>query len=84
MSVEDGKIIRAAAAAAIAERARIATILNHESAKGREALARHFALETDMTASDAVSALAVAPSGYSVQEVELAKGSAEMRRILGK
>jgi hypothetical protein len=41
-----------------AERARIETILNSPAAKGREELARHFAFKTDMSSSDAISALA--------------------------
>ena len=43
------------------ERARIAGILNHPEAKGRESLARHFAEHTDMTVEAAGAALAAAP-----------------------
>lgn len=43
------------------ERERIAAILGSEEAKGRDALASHFALKTDMTADVARAALAVAP-----------------------
>ena len=39
------------------ERARIAAILNHEEASGREPLARHLALETDLGAEAAVGIL---------------------------
>ncbi|MBT9159037.1 MAG: putative signal peptide peptidase SppA [Dehalococcoidia bacterium] len=46
---------------ATAERARIASILNCEEAVGRETLARHFALETDMDANAAKKALGLSP-----------------------
>lgn len=42
---------------------RIAAILDLEEAKGREALARKLALETDMTAAQAKAMLAAAPVG---------------------
>lgn len=48
-------------AAASAEQARIAGIINSEEAKGRESLANHFAFGTRMSAEDAVKALAAAP-----------------------
>lgn len=48
-------------AAASAEQARIAGIINSEEAKGRESLASHFAFGTRMSAEDAVKALAAAP-----------------------
>lgn len=47
--------------AAEAERARIATILGSEEAKGREDLARHLALEDDMPADKAVALLGKSP-----------------------
>lgn len=47
--------------AATAERARINSILGSEEAKGREQLARHFALETDMEPEAARKALAAQP-----------------------
>ncbi len=48
-------------AAVVAERQRINAILSCEEAKGREDLARHFALETDMGVDAARKALAAAP-----------------------
>lgn len=50
-------------AGARAERARIAGILGHEAARGREAQAQAIALETDMTADQAAKVLAAAPKG---------------------
>jgi signal peptide peptidase SppA len=54
---------------ATAERARISAILNHDNAQGREATARKFALETDMTADVATNVLASVPatSGKAAQ-----------------
>ncbi len=42
------------------ERARFSAILDSEAAKGRETLARHFALKTSMSPEDAAAALAAA------------------------
>jgi signal peptide peptidase SppA len=50
-----------AAEAAAAERTRIMGILGCEEAKGRDALAKHFAEKTSMTVDEAKAALAVAP-----------------------
>jgi signal peptide peptidase SppA len=47
--------------AAAAMQARIGAILQHEEAKGREDLAKHFAFATDMTVEAAAAALAAAP-----------------------
>ena len=44
-----------------AERARIKTILCSDQAKGRKALARHFAFETEATAVQAIAALDSSP-----------------------
>lgn len=44
-----------------AERARIASILDSDAAKGRESLARHFAFATDTGSDAALAALAAAP-----------------------
>lgn len=52
---------QAASEARIAERARVAGITGCDEAKGREALANHFAMNTDMSVADAKAALAVAP-----------------------
>jgi len=48
-------------AGAAAERSRISAILNHEAAEGRQTQAAAFALETDMTAEQAVKVLALSP-----------------------
>jgi ClpP class serine protease len=48
-------------AGATAERARIAAILNHPEAKGREAVAQALALQSDMTAEAVAVALAATP-----------------------
>lgn len=48
-------------AASKAEQTRIAGIIGADEAKGREALANHFAFSTTMSAEDAVAALAAAP-----------------------
>lgn len=50
-----------ATTAATDERARISAIVNSEHAQGREALARHFAFETDMAPAAAEAALKAAP-----------------------
>jgi hypothetical protein len=42
-------------------RARCAAIVQSEEAKGRDALALHLAVETDLTAEQAIAALALAP-----------------------
>jgi len=51
----------AAKEARTSERARMSGIMGSEEAKGREALANHFAMNTDMSVEDAKAALAVAP-----------------------
>lgn len=48
-------------AGASGERARIAGILTHEEAAGREQLARHLAFSTSMKAEDAANVLAASP-----------------------
>lgn len=48
-------------AGAASERTRISSILNHEAAEGRQTQAKAFALETDMTAEQAIKVLAVSP-----------------------
>ena len=50
----------AVTAARTAERERIRSILDGEAAKGRQTLARHFALSTDMSPESATAALAAA------------------------
>jgi signal peptide peptidase SppA len=61
-SRRDSEAATAAAvtAARTAERERIRSILDGESAKGRQTLARHFALSTDMSPESATAALAAA------------------------
>jgi hypothetical protein len=76
--------ISARAAGALAERQRIAAILNSAQAAGREALARHLALKTDLTPEAAAIALAAAPKGMSEAELEYAKGAEDARRLLAK
>ncbi len=64
MSTEEPEMTDIAAAQAQAradERARVAGILNHPEAKGRESLARHIAENTDMSVEDAGKMLAAAP-----------------------
>lgn len=51
----------AATAARKAERERVSNILNCEEAKGREQMAKHLAMETEMSADEAKKLLAVAP-----------------------
>lgn len=52
---------QARAAGAAAERKRIAAILNSREAEGREKLALHFALATDLDPKAAQTALAASP-----------------------
>lgn len=49
-------------AGAEAERTRIAAIMDHEAAQGRESFARHIAFKTDMAAEAAHGMLAAAPA----------------------
>lgn len=62
--------------ARIAERARVSGIVGSEEAKGREALANHFAMNTDMSVEDAKAALAVAPKAEAAPAAEAAKPNA--------
>ena len=55
---------------AAAERERIAGILGHEAAEGRDAQARAIALETDMTADQAAKVLAASPKASAVASLE--------------
>lgn len=57
----DAAVAKASADAAKAAQDRIRSIMTHENAKGRTALAEHFAYTTDMTVEAAVAALAAAP-----------------------
>ena len=52
-----------------AERQRVGAIIGHPNAKGREAMANHLALNTDMSVDDAAALLAVAPAAQ-VEVVE--------------
>ena len=56
-----------AATPAVDERARCEAITTCEEAKGREALAQHFAYKTDMSVIDAKAALAAAPKTDAVK-----------------
>jgi signal peptide peptidase SppA len=60
--------IEGAKEAASAERSRIKAILDHESAKGREDLARYFAFDTDMAPEGAQAALSKAPKQAAADE----------------
>jgi hypothetical protein len=44
------------------EKQRIASIINHPAAKGREALAQHLALETNLPAETAIATMQAAPA----------------------
>ena len=56
-----------------AERQRVGAIIGHPNAKGREAMATHLALNTDMSVDDAAALLAVAP----VAQVEVVEKTDE-------
>lgn len=63
---------KSAAAQATADtKARIKAITTADAAKGREALATHFAYETDMTPEAAIAALSVAPTGQAPDPVNV-------------
>ena len=53
---------------AATERTRISAIMGSDVAKGRSALASHFALSTDMSAEAALAALAVSPVEEAAQQ----------------
>jgi signal peptide peptidase SppA len=55
------EIEQASKDATASSKQRIAGILNHENAKGREALAQHLALNTDLDLETAAAALAASP-----------------------
>ncbi|RTL82493.1 MAG: hypothetical protein EKK29_16425 [Hyphomicrobiales bacterium] len=74
--------ISARAAGALAERERIATILDLPEASGREALARHLALKTDFDPKAAAIALAAAPKGRSAASLDYEAGAAAARALL--
>ena len=59
-----------------AERQRVGAIIGHPNAKGREAMANHLALNTDMSVDDAAALLAVAPVAQ-VEVVEKTKEAAK-------
>lgn len=82
--IDAGRNLEARVAGALNERSRISAILNHASAKGREQLAQHLALRTDLTAAAAVAALTAAPLAQSLEHYEYERGAAEARRLLGK
>lgn len=67
-NIDVESIRRESATAALAEsKARIKAILDTEEAQGREDQARYFAFETEMTAEQAVAALAKAPKAQPAQ-----------------
>lgn len=55
-----------------AERKRVGSIMNSDEAKGREALANHFAFETSMSADEAKAALAKSPKQEPVKSAAAA------------
>ena len=59
-----------------AERQRVGAIIGHPNAKGREAMATHLALNTDMSVDDAAALLAVAPVAH-VEVVEKTEEAAK-------
>lgn len=59
-----------------AERQRVGAIIGHPNAKGREAMANHLALNTDMSVDDAAALLAVAPVAH-VEVVEKTEAAAK-------
>ncbi len=65
------------------EQRRCAAILNSPEADGREALARHLALETGMPAAEAIAHLAAAHRGPSPVVASGAAGAAVARQALG-
>ena len=64
------------------ERARISAIIGGDAANGREALAQHFAFNTNMSAEDALAALATAPVAAPVAEA--AANSDELQAALAE
>ena len=73
-------------AGAEAERARVGAILNSEEAKGREALAAHYAFATADAPEKAAAALKVAPSAAASGPASIAERAAEtaaLRRAEG-
>lgn len=71
----------ATAAKAVSDaRERIKAILDSEEAKGREALARHLAFETDMTPEAATAVLKVSPKASAQEQVDPA-AAYEQRRL---
>lgn len=61
-----------------AERQRVGAIIGHPNAKGREAMATHLALNTDMSVDDAAALLAVAPVAH-VEVVEKTEAAAKTK-----
>lgn len=66
---------QAAAEARTAERARVSGILNCEESKGREKLANHIALNTDMSVEVAKGLLAAAPAEAAATPAPAAAGN---------
>lgn len=69
------------AAARQAERDRVAAILNHQEAQGREAMARHLAFSTTMSAEEAAALLAAAPKTVPQQPAASSPFTAAMAGV---
>jgi hypothetical protein len=82
--MSDAKLLSAHAAGATAERKRVASILTSAAAKGREDLAQHLALRTDLAVPAALAALEAAPLSQSLEHYEYERGAAYARKLLGK
>lgn len=68
-----------------AEQNRIAGIVNSEDAKGREALANHFAFKTTMSVEDAIAALAASPKAEpKAAEAPAAPGKNALAEAMAK
>lgn len=72
---------KAVRSARMRERSRIAAILGHESAQGREQAAAHLALTTSMSRSEAVGVLASLPKEAAAQTGRLASAMEAHRGV---
>ena len=71
-----------AAAAVKADRERVAAILNHEEAKGREEMARKLAFDSTMAVDGVVDLLKAAPKSAATDAKPDGMGSALEKRML--